>query len=241
MWPFTKKRSIADSGILNDFTDYHSHILPGVDDGVQTMAESLEILYKYEKLGIKKVWLTPHIMDDYPNTTTHLRERFAELQAAYHGSVELYLASENMLDNLFEKRLDANDILPIGKNGNHLLVETSCFNPPMDLYGILERIKAKGYHPILAHPERYAYMNKEDYKRLKRTGVKFQMNLFSLAGLYGAEVKKQAEWLLKANCYNLVGSDIHSLVILEGNIIKKLSGNVPQMPQGIISAYILQS
>ena len=170
MWPLKKRISLKESGIFEDFTDCHSHILPGVDDGVQTMEEALEILRLYEELGIKSVWLTPHIMEDMPNTTTHLRERFAELQAAYTGNVELHLAAENMLDNLFEERLGKNDLLPLGGNGDHLLVETSYFNPPMGLNNILLRIKAKGYHPVLAHPERYVYMGESDYRQLKEMG-----------------------------------------------------------------------
>ena len=160
MWPFRKRISLKDSGIFKNFTDCHSHILPGVDDGVQTMEEALEILRLYEELGIKSVWLTPHIMEDMPNTTLHLRERYAELQATYSGPIKLHLASENMLDNLFEERLEKNDLLPLGESGDHLLVETSYFNPPMGLNNILLRIKAKGYYPILAHPERYVYKKK---------------------------------------------------------------------------------
>ena len=95
------------------------------------------------------------IMEDMPNTTTHLWKRYAELQAAYSGRIKLHLASENMLDNLFEERLEKNDLLPLGESGDHLLVETSYFSPPMGLNNILLRIKAKGYYPILAHPERY--------------------------------------------------------------------------------------
>lgn len=81
-------------------TDWHSHILPGVDDGVQTVEEALQILAEYERLGIREVWLTPHIMEDIPNTTALLRERFIELQALYIGPIILHLAAENMLDNL---------------------------------------------------------------------------------------------------------------------------------------------
>ena len=209
LWPFRKRISLQDSGIFSGFTDWHSHILSGVDDGVRTMGESLEILRLYEKLGVRSVWLTPHIMEDIPNTTAHLRERFAELQASYSGSVELHLAAENMLDGLFEERLEKNDLLPLGENGDHLLVETSCFSPPMDLYGILERIKAKGYHPVLAHPERYGYMEKEEYQMLKKFGIEFQLNLFSLVGTYGRSVQRKAEWLLKNNMIAYRGSDIH--------------------------------
>ena len=105
MWPFRKKQTLEESGFFRGFTDWHCHILPGVDDGVQTMEEALQILAEYERLGIKEVWLTPHIMEDIPNTTQHLRERFKELQATYQGNVVLNLASENMLDRLFEERL----------------------------------------------------------------------------------------------------------------------------------------
>ena len=215
MWPFKKRISLKDSGIFEGFTDWHSHILPGVDDGVQTMDEALEILRLYEELGVKTVWLTPHIMEDMPNTTAHLRERFAELQAAYTGPITLHLASENMLDNLFDERLDKNDLLPLGENGDHLLVETSYFSPPMGLSNILLRIKAKGYYPVLAHPERYVYMDSADYRQLKDMGVKFQLNIFSLAGMYGTEAKKKAERLLTNGNCELTGSDCHRRAALE--------------------------
>ena len=213
---------MIDSGIFNGFTDWHCHILPGVDDGVQTMDEALEILRLYENLGIKSVWLTPHIMEDIPNTTAHLRERFVELLAAYTGSLELHLAAENMLDNLFEERLENNDLLPLGKDGKHLLVETSYFNPPMGLNNILLRIKSKGYIPVLAHPERYVYMDEANYRQLKSLGVKFQINLPSIAGLYGSEVIKKAEWMLKSRLYDMIGSDHHRINIWETTTTKKI-------------------
>ncbi|WP_297905614.1 CpsB/CapC family capsule biosynthesis tyrosine phosphatase [uncultured Parabacteroides sp.] len=234
MWPFRKKMTLEESGFFRGFTDWHSHILPGVDDGVQTMEEALRILAEYERLGVKEVWLTPHIMEDMPNTTEHLRERFAELQANYEGNVKLHLAAENMLDNLFEERLHKNDLLPIGKNGKYLLVETSYFNPPMGLNNILLRIKTKGYIPVLAHPERYMYMTENDYTRLKGMGVRFQLNLFSLSGTYGPETGKKAVWMLKSDFCGLIGSDIHNPIDFERIISKRfIWENVLQMLQGI--------
>ena len=99
MWPFNKKTSIGASGILAGATDYHSHILPGVDDGVESMEEALRILAAYEELGIKELWLTPHIMEDIPNTPEKLQARFAELTSRYKGSITLHLAAEYMIDN----------------------------------------------------------------------------------------------------------------------------------------------
>lgn len=221
MWPFRKRTSLADSGIFRGFTDWHCHLLPGVDDGVQTMEETLRILSLYEDLKVKEIWLTPHIMEDIPNTTAALKARLEELRAAYQGNITLHLASENMLDTLFEERLNKNDLLPLGKDGKHLLVETSYFNPPMGLSNILLRIKTKGYVPVLAHPERYVYMDENDYRTLKEMNVMFQLNLFSLVGAYGTGVRKKAGWLMRNGFYNLAGSDTHNLAVLETILYKQ--------------------
>lgn len=213
-------------------TDCHSHILPGVDDGVADMETSLKILAAYEKLQIREVWCTPHVMEDIPNKTENLKARFAELKAAYHGPVKLNLAAEYMMDGLFLDRLEQNDVLTHGHEGNALLVETSYYTPPMDLHGILETVKGKGYYPILAHPERYLYMKMNDYAPLKKMGVRFQLNLASLAGAYGEDALKKAQKLLKDNAYNLIGSDIHrsrQLQVWDSRIPKKWAQKVQEI------------
>ena len=198
------------SSLLTNFTDHHSHILPGVDDGVKKMETSLKVLERYEQLGIAEVWCTPHVMEDIPNTTAGLQARFAELCEAYRGPIKLHLAAEYMMDALFEERLEQGDLLKLGDEGNQVLVETSYFTPPMDMDAILRRIKQKGIYPMLAHPERYVYMNKERYKELKNNGIRFQLNLSSVAGAYGSEAKDKARWILKQNFYNIAGSDLHA-------------------------------
>ena len=197
--------------LLKGFTDHHSHILPGVDDGVKKMETSLKVLARYEALGFAEVWCTPHVMEDIPNTTAGLQARFAELTAAYQGPIKLHLAAEYMMDALFEERLQQDDLLTLGEAGHHILVETSYFTPPMDMDGILRRIKQKGRYPVLAHPERYVYMDKQRYMALKAEGIRFQLNLSSLAGAYGAEAKEKSQWLLKKGFYDVAGSDLHSL------------------------------
>lgn len=212
-WTFWKrsKRTLATSGLLRDLTDCHSHLLPGVDDGVRSLDESLQILADMESAGIRKVWLTPHVMEDMPNTTERLRERFARLQDAYTGPVRLALAAEYMLDNLFAARLEADDVLPLIEERTYLLVETSCFNPPMGFHALLERIRSRGYVPLLAHPERYRYLSLADCRALKDSGTALQVNLPSLAGAYGPEAQKKAEVLLKSGLADLTGNDTHRL------------------------------
>lgn len=211
MFFFNTKKKLIDTGLLHGTTDWHSHILPGVDDGISDIGHSLKALKYYETAGISEVWLTPHIMEDIPNQTADLRKRFEELQAAYKGSVKLHLAAENMIDNLFNERLASRDLLPIGHKGDHLLVETSYFQPPLNLYDTLQHIYEAGYQPILAHPERYAYMEQEDYERLKQMRVKLQLNLVSLIGGYGPVAQGKAITLLAKDYYDLYGSDLHRL------------------------------
>lgn len=197
--------------MLEGLTDWHSHVLPGVDDGIKTLDESLEVLRHFESKGLDTLWLTPHIMEDYPNTTDKLRARFEELQEAWNGKLKLRLASENMLDSLFEERLSVGDFLPIGENADNLLVETSYFSAPMGFDRLIDSIKSAGYYPLLAHPERYTYMGEEDYKRLREKGVKMQLNYVSLVGGYGETARKKSIWLLKNGYIDVVGSDVHRL------------------------------
>jgi len=206
MFLFPKHKNLP----LNGITDWHSHILPGVDDGIQEMETALAVLDDYEKAGIRQVWLTPHIMEDVPNTTDDLKERFNDLLSAYRGNVILRLASENMIDSIFYERLKANDLLPIGDHHDMLLVETTVFNAPMDFEDTLREIKSKGYYPLLAHPERYHYLDSlKDYKHIKELGVRFQLNLFSLDGAYGKTVQKKAQDLLRHGMYDFYGTDLH--------------------------------
>lgn len=204
---FSRKKSFIQSGLLKDAVDNHSHILPGVDDGVRTLDESLEILAFLEECGFSTLWLTPHIMEDVANTTEDLRRRFDALREAYQGPLHLHLAAEYMMDNLFEERLEAGDLLYHG--GDRVLVETSTLFPPIGFWDIIDRMMRKGYLPLLAHPERYRYMEKKDYEKLRSLGVLFQLNIPSLVGAYGEGVQAKALWLLEKGMYAMAGSDCH--------------------------------
>lgn len=209
MFFFNSKKTILKSGFLEGFIDRHSHLLPGVDDGFQSTADTLQALSFMENAGVSEIWLTPHIMEDIANKTEELRNGFEKLKNAYNGKITLHLAAENMLDNLFQERFEAGDLLKM--ENETLLIETSYFNPPIDFWETIEKIKSKGYRPLLAHPERYKYMDFDDYKRLKDMGVMFQLNLGALAKGYSEATQKKAEELLKRGYYDRIGSDVHRL------------------------------
>lgn len=235
MWPFSHKTSLEKSKLLTGFTDYHSHVLPDVDDGIKNIEDSLKVIEEYERQGVDTLWLTPHIMEDMPNRTSDLKRRFEELKRNYDGPVKLKLASENMLDNLFEERIAQNDVLPIGNKQRHLLVETSYFTPPTDFEGKLGRVCSAGYFPLLAHPERYLYMDIDDYDNLHDRGIKMQLNLSSLFGFYGKEAQKKAEYMLLNEYYHAVGSDTHRVTqvtrsLKEGRLSKKTIGMLEEIP-----------
>ena len=230
---FNRTTTISANGILVDATDYHSHILPGVDDGVESIDETLLILDKYEQLGVKSLWLTPHVMEDIPNTPTALQERFAELKETYKGNIELHLAAEYMIDNHLQKILKEEKLLPIGHRGDHLLVETSYFSSPIRLHETIGQIKSLGYFPLLAHPERYMYMESGDYLELKEKDVKFQLNILSLGGYYGNTAKKKALWMLKNGLYDVAGSDLHNkeaiMYIKECRVERKMANKIGEV------------
>lgn len=220
MYAFFKK-SLHEIGLLPQLTDYHSHILPGVDDGVKKIEDSLEILQQYEHYGVQNVVLTPHIMEEYPkNQPGYLREQFAQFCATYKGSINLRIGAEYMIDGSFSTHLQKGDLLTI--KDNFILVETSyAFEPPGFLASISEA-RNLGYGVILAHPERYSYFNGSIFKQLKQLGVLLQLNLPSLLEYYGTQVAQNARELLQNNEYSFMGSDIHRVHSLE--IIFKSKG-----------------
>ena len=204
---FNRRQSILDSGLLKGAVDNHSHILYGLDDGVKTQEDSLAILQWLEEQGVSEVWFTPHVMEDVPNTTEDIRSRFGELKAVYTGGLKLNLAAEYMIDTLFEERLAQKDLLEHGEEV--ILVETSAIAPPINLWTILDRMLKAGYRPLIAHPERYRYMEPSDYKELHNMGCLLQMNLPSIVGFYGESARQRAQYLLDKGWYRMVGSDCH--------------------------------
>ena len=216
---FNRHRSIVESGLLQGAVDQHSHILYGLDDGVKTQEDSLAILQWLEEQGVSEVWFTPHVMEDVPNTTEGIRARFEELKAVYAGGLILNLAAEYIIDTIFEERLSRKDLLVHGSDV--VLVETSAIAPPINLWSVLEQTFKAGYRPLIAHPERYRYMDQGDYRELHNMGCFLQLNLPSIVGFYGESVRQRALYLLDKGWYRMVGSDCHRFRAIQAQYAAK--------------------
>lgn len=236
MFFLQKKETPLREFIPQGYVDIHSHLLPGIDDGVQTIFQSAYIIEQFEKMGIERIITTPHIMQDvWPNTTAIIQDKLQSMQHTLKTlgiNITLESGAEYMLDDLFVKRVKNKDILPI--QGKYLLVEMSTFNPPIHLNEILFDLKVAGYIPVLAHPERYSFYHDDlkHFEELKAAGVLFQLNLLSLSGYYGENIKATALKLLGENLYDFTGSDIHNFQqyqLLEKGFNNRLSVKIAQI------------
>ncbi len=192
----------------------HSHLLPGIDDGVQTPEQALLCLEQLQGWGIQKVITTPHVSRDYyPNTTETLlkgQDRLQNLVIEHNLPLTVEVAAEYMLDDFFPDLIANNDLLSFGAE-RYVLFETGFEANSLGLETVIFRLQTKGYTPVLAHPERYAYFHKhrDMLPRLREMGCLFQLNWLSVTGLYGERVKKQARLMLEQKSIDFVGSDLH--------------------------------
>ncbi len=214
---FSGKSREADYPALSDFstigTDIHSHLIPGIDDGVKTLEESIDMIKALTALGFRKLVTSPHIMSDYfKNTPEVIREGLLKVREEITNQgiqVELEAAAEYYLDEGFLQKIRNESLLTFGDR--FVLFEVSYINPPDTLSSIIFELNIRGYRPILAHPERYPYWyNKfEEFHKIKESGVLFQLNTNSLTGYYGGPAKKIAERMIDENMIDLIGSDLH--------------------------------
>lgn len=194
--------------------DMHSHLIPGIDDGPLDMETSLQLVRGMMELGYKKLITTPHIMwDMYRNSREMILEKLELLRAAVKKEgldVEINAAAEYFLDDHVAGLIKNNEpLLTISEN--MVLVEFSMAHPSMGLKDILFDMQMQGYQPVIAHPERYIYLehSKIFYDELKTIGCFFQLNLLSLGNHYGKSVHDLAQYLIKKEYYDLVGTDLH--------------------------------
>ncbi|MCF2504709.1 histidinol phosphatase [Dyadobacter sp. CY107] len=218
-WLFEKKKNnhvnLDHIGI-----DIHSHFIPGIDDGVETIDESIAVATKMQSLGYRYMVTTPHVMwDCYRNTPEIILSGLQSIQQAYAMAgltIQVRAAAEYFIDEHFSEMLINGETL-LTLPGKRLLVELPYSTPLLNTSETLFSIIEHGYQPVLAHPERYTYFYNDlsIYKKLADQGCELQVNILSLTGYYGDNVLKTAEWLLKNNLITFLGTDAHKLQHLE--------------------------
>jgi tyrosine-protein phosphatase YwqE len=196
--------------------DIHSHFLPGLDDGAENLDETLEMLRAFADWGYSKVITTPHLIHDfYSHDENTIREKCAwvnEQLAANGVALEVEAAAEYFLDDHFMERVNAEDksFITFGKH-KFLLFETPVMNEPIYLKEALFKLRMLGFTPVMAHPERYGYLQYkfDKIEELVDGGLYMQVNIMSLSGYYNKITQKLAEKLIDKEMVHFLGSDCH--------------------------------
>lgn len=207
---FSKKTFLRDL-IPDGHADIHCHVLPGIDDGADTVENSFYLIESLRKLGFSDCIATPHIMGStWENTPERISSAYQKLTTEKQIPLNLRFAAEYMIDPNFIKLYQSEEPLLTLKD-NYVLVEISYLNPPVQLFDIIFELHVAGYQPVLAHPERYIYYHKkfDQYQKIRNAGCFMQLNLLSTVGYYGPVVAEAAAKLLKAGLIDFVGSDVH--------------------------------
>ena len=194
--------------------DLHSHLLPGIDDGAQTLKQSLELIKQFHLLGYTKLITTPHVISDYyPNNREIISEKLYMVKQALkleEIDIEMEAGAEYYVDMHFLNLIEDENLLTFMKH--YVLFETNYVTKPIMLEEIIHNLLQKGYIPVLAHPERYTYLHNdiEAYKQLKASGVLFQVNARSLYSR-SKSTSNMAQKLIKLGLVDFIGSDAHRM------------------------------
>lgn len=194
--------------------DMHSHILPNIDDGSQSIEESIDMLREAKKAGFTDIVSTSHFMEEVYNTSKEEREnlikQLKERLQNENIDIKIYNAAETYIStNLNE--LIKEEKLPTINETRYLLMELPMNNEIIYLHQIIQQLKENQIIPIIAHPERYSYVQK-DIKILKsliEEGVLFQANYGSIIGEYGKTAEKTVKKLFKNDMIHFLGTDTH--------------------------------
>ena len=197
--------------------DFHSHILPGLDDGATSIDDSVMLVNALKDWGFERITCTPHITNLHPNTPDTILSSFNLLNEEIERSgldVELRVSAEyRLVPQTWPSVLKNRWLMPI--EDRFILMELPIFNPEdiKDIKPIEEfkKVVSLGLTPLLPHPERYFYLSKRDLMSFLEAGVKIQSNYGSLAGLYGDTAKQNARCLVEEGLVSYYGTDMHNL------------------------------
>lgn len=207
-WIRSKSKHSDDTfGIV---TDFHSHILPSLDDGSRSLEESLQMIEGLHQLGFNRFICTPHIRTEiFPNTPQTIHQAHAKLKAhTSHLNIEILVAAEYMIDDQFTRLISNGTLITFGNN--YVLIELSHIANNNNLLHHIFELQIAGYKVVLAHPERYEYLTLDTLSQLKDRNVIFQLNGAALIGAYGNNIRKRAETLIDQTWIELIGSDLHA-------------------------------
>jgi len=214
--------------IPKDFVDIHSHILPGIDDGAKNINESIKLISEMKGFGFSKIIGTPHTYKNlYNNTNESITNSFNLIKSKHPQDLNISFASEYFIDENLIKQAENKSLLTL--KSNYVLIETGFKFMPLNIFEVIFQLQLNGYRAVLAHPERYHFFSMKDFLKLKKNGVLFQINMFSLIGYYGQETLNLANKLLKNNLIDYIGSDVHNLqqlLLFEKKIKSSMSNKI---------------
>lgn len=192
------------------YIDLHAHVLPGVDDGAETLEESLMMLRMASEHGTKALAVTPH---GAGVTKTQYLGKFERLKAAAAREslpVKLFFGMEMMADGTLFDRLQSGDVQPLGES-RFLLVEFDPLDSSEWCAAATEHIRKYGYVPLIAHPERYVILQNEPWRAELWTerGAALQVTRSGIFGAFGRRAAETARMLLERDLAFCVASDGH--------------------------------
>lgn len=190
--------------------DFHSHILPNIDDGSRDMEETLNLIQEAKEVGFTKIISTSHYMQDYYEYNEFERKSLLDSIKEQVNDIELFLGSEIYISDEMVSLLQEKEASTIN-HSRYVLFELPMNMKPFNGKETVYRLIENGYVPIIAHPERYHYVQKDIgyVSELAQMGALFQSNYGSIVGWYGKDAEKTMKKLLKEDAIHFLGSDVH--------------------------------
>lgn len=194
--------------------DLHTHVLPGVDDGPATLAEAVDLVAAAAATGVVTIVATPHVSARYPNTPAAVAGGVSALAAALvERSVAVELLPGAEVESALLPTLAAADLeaFTIGGTGRYLLVELPWDRVDAETGYLIQRLAARGIRPVIAHPERYAYVQETPavLTSLTEAGAVLQVTVSSMLGDHGRTAAATGRLLLERGLAHLLASDMH--------------------------------
>lgn len=212
--------------------DFHSHILPAIDDGSRDIDETYNMLREAKEAGFSAIISTSHYIEESYNCDKQEREKIiSEIQKGLKQrniDIKIYNGAEAYVSRDLNLQIKENKV-PTINNSKYILFELPMNTKVLFLEDAIYNLLSINIVPIIAHPERYTFVQEDPNILLEliEKGVLFQMNYGSVSGLYGKDTKRTAIKLLKANMIHFLGTDAHrqqsiysNMNELKGNIIK---------------------